>query len=107
MRFDAADEAQRTLTYCVDYNNGVHDDGTPDTRLVTRLSTMPDRTTCTPVACVAGKVGAPCHGAADGASCDSSPAAGDGQCDACPITAGATTENEMFVLTGAFATPSR
>jgi hypothetical protein len=105
LRFDSPDADARTLTYCADYNNGVNDDGTPDVRLVTRLSTMPDRTTCTPVACVAGKVGAACNGAGDGASCDSSPGAGDGVCDACPITAGVTTENEMFVLVGAFALP--
>jgi hypothetical protein len=83
----------------------LNDDGTADLRLVTRLSTMPDRTTCKPVACVAGKVEAACNGASDGASCDSSPGAGDGVCDACPITAGVTTENEMFVLIGGYALP--
>jgi hypothetical protein len=105
LSFDSPDATARTLTYCADYNNGLNDDGTPDLRLVTRLSTMPDRTTCKPVACVAGKVGAACNGAADGASCDSSPGAGDGVCDACPITAGVTTENEMFVMIGSFALP--
>jgi hypothetical protein len=105
LRFDADDAAARTLTYCADYNNGVAADGSHDTRLVTRLSTMPDRTSCRPVACAAGRVGEPCSGAADDATCDSSPGAGDGMCDACPITAGATTENEMFVLTGQFAVP--
>jgi hypothetical protein len=98
MRFDSEDPEDRTLVYCADFNNGVREDGSPDIDLVTRLSTMPERTTCTPVACVAGKVGAPCQGASDGATCDSSPGAGDGWCDACPITGGQTTENEMFVL---------
>jgi len=84
--------------YCADFNNGVTEDGLPDIDLVTRLSTMPERSTCEPVACVSGKVGAACSGADDDAACDSSPDAGDGNCDACPITAGATTENEMFVL---------
>jgi hypothetical protein len=51
-----------------------------------------------PVACVAGKVGAVCNGADDKASCDSTPGASDGWCDACPITSGQTTEDEMFVL---------
>jgi hypothetical protein len=105
LRFDQPDPAARTLTYCADFNNGVRDDGTPDTRLVTRLSTMPDRTTCVPVACAAGRVGASCRGASDDVACDSAPGAGDGACDACPITAGATTENEMFVLTGSYALP--
>jgi hypothetical protein len=98
MRFESAEAEARTLTYCAEYNNGATKDGSPDLKLVTRLSTMPDRTTCTPVACTGGKIGAACDGASDNASCDSSPGAGDGVCDACPITAGQTTENEMFVL---------
>jgi len=105
LRFDQIDPALRTLTYCAEFNNGVQVDGSPDTRLVTRRSTMPDRTSCVPVACAAGRVGAACRGAEDDASCDSAPGAGDGECDACAITPGATTENEMFVLTGTFALP--
>jgi hypothetical protein len=59
---------------------------------------------CTPVACVAGKVTEPCTEDVD---CDSSPGAGDGWCDACKITGGESTENEMFVLFGAqFIEPS-
>ena len=65
-------------------------------KLVTRASRMPERTSCVPVACVAGKVTAACKADKD---CDSSPGAGDGDCDACPIVAGQTTENEMFLLT--------
>jgi hypothetical protein len=102
LAFDSPDPAQRTIRYCATYNNGVHDDGSPDVGLVTRLSTMPDRASCKPVACVSGRVGEPCSGADDDAACDSSPGAGDGSCDACPITAGVTTENEMFVLTPAY-----
>jgi hypothetical protein len=98
MVFDSPEPEKRTLKYCAEFNNGVKKDGTPDTDLVTRLSRMPDRTTCKPVACVAGKIGATCNGADDSAACDSSAGAGDGACDACPITAGQTTENEMFVL---------
>ncbi|MFM8411171.1 MAG: hypothetical protein ACKOCT_12935 [Alphaproteobacteria bacterium] len=100
--FDSPDPAQRTVRYCADFNNGLSADGSPDLRLVTRLSTMPDRTTCKPVACVAGRIGEPCAGSDDDATCDSSPGAGDGWCDACPITPGSTTENEMFVLTGTY-----
>ena len=96
--FDAADAKQRTIKYCAEFNNGVHADGSPDVSMVTRLSTMPDRTTCAPVACVSGKLGASCGGADDDAACDSSPGKKDGSCDACAITMGPTTENEMFVL---------
>jgi hypothetical protein len=106
MAFDSPDEAQRTLTYCALYNNGVAADGSPDPATVTRLSKKPERSTCTPVACAAGRIGAPCAGAADHATCDSSPGAGDGVCDACAITAGLTTDDEMFVLLGGVAVDS-
>jgi hypothetical protein len=96
--FDGATAAERSLHACAVYNNGVRGDGSPDPERVTRHSRMPDRTSCTPVACVSGKIGAPCSGPEDGAACDSSPGAGDGFCDACPITGGPTTENEMFVV---------
>jgi hypothetical protein len=98
LAFVSEAESERTLEYCAEFNNGVAEDGSPDLDLVTRLSRMPDRTTCEPVACVAGKIGGPCDGAEDNAACDSSPGAGDGWCDACPITGGVTTENEMFFL---------
>lgn len=96
--FDSPDPAERTMRYCAIYNNGVGPGGEPDPRLATKLSSMPDRTSCTPVACTAGRIGEPCAGADDDAACDSSPGAGDGDCDACPITGGVTTENEMFML---------
>jgi hypothetical protein len=95
LAFDAPDEASRTLEYCATFNNGLTKDDKPDLSLVTRASRMPDRTTCTPVACVAGKVTAACTTDHD---CDSAPGANDGDCDACPITGGPTTENEMFAL---------
>lgn len=100
--FDAEDDAGRTLTYCATYNNGVGPTGAPDISLVTRASKMPDRASCKPVACVNGNRGAACTTDAD---CDSSPGEGDGSCDACPITAGVTTENEMFVLMPWYARP--
>lgn len=96
--FDGATVASRTLKACATYNNGVDEAGAPDPESVTRYSRLPDRTLCTPVACVAGKVGAPCNGENDHATCDSAPGAGDGFCDACPITPGPTTEDEMFVI---------
>jgi len=108
LAFDSPDVKDRTVRYCGLYNNGVKPDGSPDVDLVTRLSLIPKGYegeiggTCTPEACVAGKVGAPCGGADDDAACDSSPGAGDGHCDACPITGGESTQNEMFVLFGAY-----
>ena len=38
----------------------------------------------------------------DDRQCDSAPGANDGVCDACPLRGGVTTEDEMFILLGAF-----
>ena len=93
------------LHYCSRFSNGLADDGSPDTALVTRASHVPvdapSFSHCTAVACVAGKMSPPASCAHD-ADCDSSPGAGDGVCDACPITGGESTENEMFILIGQY-----
>ena len=50
-------------------------------------------------ACIGGpQQGASCNG--NDALCDSSPGAGDGDCDACPLAGGFRTEDEMFILFG-------
>lgn len=108
--FDSPDAAQRTLRYCSLYNNGVKADGSPDVNLVTRASRVPPSAQligrCSPVACVSGKIGARCNGANDDRTCDSAPGANDGDCDACNITGGESTENEMFILIGAYYIPT-
>ncbi|MBU6293443.1 MAG: hypothetical protein KJS91_02065, partial [Planctomycetes bacterium] len=109
LEFDSPDPAERRLHYCSFFNNGLAADGSFDVELVTRASRVPVSAqqtigTCRPRACVAGRVGAACDGADDDATCDSSPGAGDGDCDACAITAGESTENEMFILLGQFFT---
>jgi hypothetical protein len=63
---------------------------------------MPERISCTPVACIAGKVMAAC---AKDADCDSSPGIGD--CDACAIKGGPTTENEMSALMPWYVMPPK
>ena len=103
LAFDSPTAADRTVRYCATYNNGLRPDGEPDVNLVTRASRVPPVAQqyigkCTPVACVEGKVAEPCSQDTD---CDSTPGAGDGWCDACAITGGESTENEMFVLFGA------
>jgi len=101
LAFDSPDPAQRRLHYCSLYNNGVAADGSPDPTTVTRASHVPPQGfQCQPLACVAGKVGALCAG--DDRRCDSSPGARDGSCDACAITGGESTENEMFILQGGY-----
>jgi hypothetical protein len=107
LAFDAADAAARTLRYCAVYNNGVGPDGAPDPEAVSRRSRTPASALqpCDPVACATGRVGAPCAGVGDDATCDSAAGAGDGWCDACPITGGESTENEMFILIGEYFVP--
>ena len=108
LAFDSPDPAQRILRYCGTYENGIAPDGSPDPETVTRLSKLRKANpssfgnTCKPVACTAGRVAATCDGENDDATCDSSPGAGDGECDACPITGGESTENEMFNLFGLY-----
>lgn len=112
--FDSEDPAERTITFCSLYNNGVNPDGSPNIETVTRYSRMPDSVfvpgvpgLCRPVACVnVGMIGEPCSGAGDDAACDSSPGAGDGWCDACRITGGESTENEMFLPLGGYYVPA-
>jgi hypothetical protein len=104
---NSPDQNDRTLRFCSLYNNGVATDGSPDPETVTRRSRVPTSAAstiglCNPVACAEGKIGAPCGGVGDDATCDSSPGAGDGWCDACRITFGESTENEMFILIGQF-----
>ena len=105
LAFDSPDPAERTIRFCGTFNNGVAEDGSPDPEAVTRASRVPESArisfgACKPVACAAGNVGAPCKGEDDDAACDSTPGAGDGLCDACRITGGESTENEMFILIG-------
>ncbi|MDX2167218.1 MAG: hypothetical protein SF182_09150 [Deltaproteobacteria bacterium] len=96
-----ATAAERTLTYCGLYTNGVL-----DPREVKRQSTAPLPTAgfpggpcAQPSGCTDGLVGAPCR---VDAQCDSSPGVGDGLCDACAVGFGTTTEDEMFILLGAY-----
>ena len=78
----------------------IYDNGVSDPAEVKRRSRVPSNTgPCTPTHCAEGKVAEQCS--AD-AQCDSSPGAGDGSCDACTVTFGISTDDEMFVLTGSF-----
>lgn len=92
--------AKRTLTYCGLYENGVIDPAS-----VKRRSTAPAPPpgfplgACTrPVACAEGNIGVACTVDAD---CDTATGADDGECDACSVRFGPTTDDEMFILLGA------
>ena len=98
-------EADRTFTYCGHYDNGA-----ADPAKVKRRSTSP------PAGIIYGfPLGGPCaQGATEciggphqgqscngnDAICESSAGAGDGDCDACPLTGGFRTEDEMFIMFG-------
>jgi hypothetical protein len=113
LRFDppfvaSGSDAQRSFTYC-----GLYDNGFANPLDVKRQSTSPlppfaigiGGPCKTPTNCVAGLLRAPCSGvtaAKRNAACDSSPGAGDGFCDACPLTGGVTTDDEMFILLGSY-----
>jgi hypothetical protein len=99
----------RTFTYCAHYDNGT----TPHYDKVKRRSTSPPAGTVFDVFSIGGPCPVSqtrcidgmhhnelCNG--DNAFCDSSSGAGDGDCDACPLTGGFRTQDEMFVLFGNF-----
>lgn len=104
--FDSTVATERTLEFCATYNNGLNADGTPNTETVTRASRIPESARqpgipgmCKPIACVNdGAVGRTCDGEDDDATCDTEPGKGDGDCDACRITGGESTQNEMFLI---------
>lgn len=101
----SAPEAERTFTYC-----GYYDNGAADPHFVKRRSTSPPAGVifgfplggpCTQAEtqCIGGPhQGTLCNG--NDAVCESAAGAGDGDCDACPLTGGFRTEDEMFIMFG-------
>jgi hypothetical protein len=86
---------ERTVTYCALYDNGF-----ANPTEVKRRSRLPSNAAaCRPTHCAEGVVGRTC---AFDAQCDSSPGAGDGDCDACTVGFGISTDDEMFVLIGSY-----
>lgn len=95
----------RTYKYCAVYDNGA-----VDMQDVKRRSTSPEP----PLSFVPGGpcseestrcIGGPNHNAlcsGDNSICESSANAGDGDCDACRLIGGVTTEDEMFILLGSY-----
>lgn len=100
----------RTYLYCSVFDNGAGP-GSPD---VKRRSTSPEPPNNLPfggpcqgteVQCMGGpNQGTLCFG--HNSTCDSSPGAGDGVCDACPLRGGVTTEDEMFIGLGSYFIPT-
>ena len=105
-----ADIEARSYLFCSKYDNG----STPTSPSIKRQSTSPEPPL--PIG-----IGGPCDDSdvrcandgpnkgvlcnADDAFCDSSVGAGDGDCDACVLTGGVTTADEMFILIGSYFIP--
>ncbi|GBD26650.1 hypothetical protein HRbin30_01990 [bacterium HR30] len=108
LRYDAVAPEKRTITYCALYDNGFTDPTAVKRKSTSPLPSSPgvEGGPCeVPTHCAGGRVGQPCAGEQPedrDRSCDSSPGSLDGRCDACPLTGGVTTEDEMFVLLGLF-----
>ena len=100
--------ADRSLTYCAHYDNGAP----PNTRLgeaaldLRRRRAPSNGLLTIGGPCAASKtrcIGGPHHNElcnGNNAACDSAAGAGDGDCDACPLTGGMRTTDEMFILFG-------
>jgi hypothetical protein len=91
LEYDRQNIDKRTLKFCVTYDNG---DEFPD--LLKQNSTSVGTTCIGNAYCVGG--------ATPGQACgsDDSVCGDGGSCDACPVSGGVTTEDEMFLMLGNF-----
>lgn len=99
----------RTYLYCSIFDNGAG----PGSPAVKRRSTSPEPPNNLPfggpcsgteLRCIGPNQGTLCFN--NPSNCDSSPGAGDGDCDACPVLGGVTTEDEMFIGLGSYYIPT-
>lgn len=99
--------ADRTFTYCGHYDNGA----APNLQKVKRRSTSPPGGVILDIITIGGPCAVSQTRCIDGPKhnqlcngndsvCDSQPGAGDGDCDACPLTGGFRTQDEMFIMFG-------
>jgi hypothetical protein len=101
--FTDPDPTTRRFKFCAHYDNGAENPDEVKRRSTSPPPPLPMGGPCrvAEVACLAGpRRGQLCNG--DDRACDSAPGANDGVCDACPVRGGVTTEDEMFILFGAF-----
>lgn len=94
--------AARTFTYCSLFDNGFGDPADVKTFRATDDGPMP---CANPTGCIEGRVSAKCVGGSQAqrdTSCDSAPGVGDGVCGGCTVRGGVTTEDEMYILMGAY-----
>ena len=105
----AADVQARTYLYCSKYDNGAGP-GSPPVKRQSE-SPMPPQDIpfggpCTDgvLQCIGARQGTFCNGS--DAACDSFAGAADGDCDACPVSGGVTTEDEMFIGIASYYVPT-
>lgn len=102
IRLDAEADEDRQIKFCADFNNGLDDNGKPDLDLLCQVSETPEYElpvfAPSAVACSTGKWGAPCTEGFGDEQCDTTPGAGDGNCDAANIHYSTTSAGEMFLL---------
>lgn len=112
VELDSEEIDDRTYHFCSLYDNG----STPDSPSVKRYSTSPVPPSPVPIfeitgiggpcaleerACMDGpNKGELCDGTDEESFCETSTGAGDGECDACPVRGGVTTEDEMYIHLG-------
>jgi hypothetical protein len=111
---DENDPAQRTYLYCALYDNGATP-SSPPVKQWSLSATTPFPGLGGPCdkarrACMTGPhKGVLCAqsvtGVAEPEFCETSPGEADGQCDACPVIGGVTTDDEMFALFGDYYCP--
>lgn len=110
LALDGDDPASRRFKFCSIYDNGHTDPATvkrnstsPVALIGGKCFTSPPRAGQT-LYCVNRKAadGSPISCNGDDRACDSAPGATDGVCDACTLTGGVSTEDEMFILIGSY-----
>jgi hypothetical protein len=90
--------AERTFKYCALYDNGKTDPATVKRRSQSPFTFVGGPCAVAETRCIGDpNQGLLCHGN-DGACAG-------GSCDACPLRGGVTTEDEMFILLGAYYVP--
>jgi hypothetical protein len=98
--------ADRTYKFCSLYDNGAIDPARVKRRSTSPVPPIGFGGPCAvaDTRCIGGpRQGQLCNG--NDAFCASFPGATDGDCDACPVLGGVTTEDEMFIFIGSFFDP--
>jgi len=97
------DAAHRSYKFCTLYDNGAADHSTVKRRSTSPVPPVPLGGPClvSQTRCIDGPHhNELCNGS--NVACDSSLGAGDGDCDACPLHGGVTTEDEMWIFLGSY-----